>query len=110
MDDCIFCKIINNEIPASKIMEDENILAFHDINPKAPTHILVIPKKHIVNFNDLNPEDRIVNQMIGAVKKIGSMLEIPEYKVQIACGKDGGQVVFHIHIHILANSRLKSIA
>jgi len=106
----IFCKIIKGEVPAKKVYEDDFVFAFHDIHPIAPVHILIIPKKHIESINDLEEGDvEIMGRMLLAAKKIAAQLEIAEkgYKLLIRTGRDGGQEVSHIHMHLLGGARLR---
>ena len=109
MEDCIFCKIIKGEIPASKVYEDEYVLAFNDIEPRAPIHILVIPKKHIQSLATINPEEEeILLKIHKAINKIAEEKGFKEkgFRVVINCGEDGGQEVGHLHFHILAGKKL----
>ena len=109
MEDCLFCKIVKGEIPSTKVYEDEEILAFKDINPVAPVHILVIPKKHIVSLNEIEPEDQIlIGKIFTTIKKIAKDQVIAEngYRVIANCGEDGGQEVKHLHFHILGGKKL----
>ena len=109
MGDCIFCKIVEGEIPSNKVYEDENILAFKDINPLTPIHILVIPKKHIKSINELKPDDEIlIGKIFSTVKQIAKEQGISEngYRVVSNCGADGGQEVKHLHFHILGGKKL----
>ena len=109
MEDCLFCKIIKGEIPSNKVYEDEEILAFHDIDPAAPIHILVIPKKHIISLAHLEQEDEaIVGRIYGVINKIAEEKGFKEegYRVIVNCGKNGGQEVMHLHFHILAGKQL----
>ncbi len=102
--DCIFCKIINNEIPAEKIYESDNVIAFNDINPVAPVHILIIPKKHIENLNDITVEDRVIlSDLLLAAKDIAAKQGLDEsgYRVITNNGKSAGQEVFHLHMHLI---------
>ncbi|WP_195263267.1 histidine triad nucleotide-binding protein [Clostridium sp. 1001275B_160808_H3] len=108
--DCIFCKIINGEIPSKKIYEDEKVIAFHDISPEAPMHFLVIPKKHIQSVNELNEENsNIISHIFLVINKLVKELNIAEsgYRIVNNCGKDGGQTVDHIHFHVLGQRELK---
>ncbi|NLZ34009.1 MAG: histidine triad nucleotide-binding protein [Clostridiales bacterium] len=108
--DCIFCKIINGEIPSSKIYEDEEVLAFHDINKAAPIHFLVIPKKHIQSANEINSENsKIIAHIFEVISKLAKDLGISEggYRIVNNCGKDGGQTVNHLHFHVLGQRDLK---
>ena len=109
MEDCLFCKIIKGEIPSKKVYEDEEILAFHDIDPAAPIHILVIPKKHITSLAHLEKEDEeVVGKIFGVINKIAEEQGFKEdgYRVITNCGKNGGQEVMHLHFHILAGKKL----
>lgn len=109
MEDCLFCRIIKGEIPSKKVYEDEDIYAFHDINPSAPIHILVIPKKHIVSLAHLEKEDeKIIGKIFGVINKIAEEHGFKQdgYRVISNCGKNGGQEVMHLHFHILAGKKL----
>ena len=108
-DDCIFCKIIKGEIPSSKVYEDEEILAFNDINPAAPIHVLVIPKKHITSLVTMEDGDEIViSKIYKVINEIAEKQGFKEngYRVIVNCGKDGGQEVGHLHFHLLAGTKL----
>lgn len=108
--DCIFCKIINNEIPSNKIYEDDKVLAFHDISKEAPIHFLVIPKEHIESANEINSKNAdIISHIFVVINKIVKDLGIAEsgYRIVNNCGKDGGQTVNHIHFHVLGQRDLK---
>ena len=108
MEDCLFCKIVKGEVPSTKIYEDEEILAFKDINPAAPIHILVIPKKHIASLAQLDKEDEaIVGKIYGVINQIAEEQGVKEkgYRVIVNCGKDGGQEVMHLHFHLLAGKQ-----
>ena len=110
MGDCIFCKIINKEIPADIVYENEHVIAFKDINPKAPVHILVVPKKHIATFNDISPEDtELLGKIAEAVQQIAKDFNVAEsgYRVLVNVNKEGGQVIFHLHVHILGGKLFK---
>ncbi|MCY6484253.1 histidine triad nucleotide-binding protein [Clostridium aestuarii] len=109
MEDCIFCKIVKGEIPSKKVYEDDKVLSFEDINPAAPTHILVIPKKHIESLNEITDEDsEIIAHIFKVCKEIAKKLNIQEggYRIVMNCGKDGGQEVPHIHFHMLGGRNL----
>ena len=101
-DSCLFCKIIKGEIPADKLYEDDDILAFRDIAPQAPVHFLVIPKKHINGPSDITSEDE---QLIGKVIRMGGEIARQEglghYRVVVNNGEEAGQTVFHVHMHVL---------
>lgn len=101
---CIFCKIINKEIPSKFVYEDEKVIAINDINPAAPVHVLVMPKEHIESANYLDEDNiEIVGDIFLAIKKIVKELGIDEkgYRVIMNCNEDGGQTVMHLHFHIL---------
>ena len=102
--DCIFCKIINKEIPSDILYEDDDIIAFRDISPAAPVHILVIPKKHISALTDLTKEDEgLIGKIYTCINEIAKKENIFEsgYRVIVNCGKDGCQEVKHLHFHLL---------
>lgn len=104
MSDCIFCKIIAGDIPSKKVFEDELIYAFEDINPQAPTHILVVPKEHISCANDITEENsKYVAHIFEKASEIAEIAGIKEkgYRIINNCGKNAGQTVFHLHFHIL---------
>jgi len=105
---CIFCKIVDKEIPATLVYEDENYVAFNDINPKAKTHILIIPKKHIERFDILWDEENenleIVKGLFEVAYKIIKEKKLNGCNLQMNCGENHWQEVFHIHLHLLSNS------
>ncbi len=99
---CIFCKIIKKEIPTEFILEEDDVLAFDDINPKAPVHILVIPKKHIESVSDLDSENAgVAERLILGAKKIAEGKKLSGYKLVFNVGQEGGQIISHIHLHLL---------
>lgn len=107
--DCIFCKIANKEIPTEVIYEDENVVAFNDLNPTAPVHILVIPKKHIASLNDATAEDtELLGKIMLTIQKIAADQGIAEkgYRVVTNCGEQGGQSVKHLHFHLLGGREM----
>lgn len=107
--DCIFCKIINKEIPSSIVYEDDEILAFKDIAPLAPVHIVVIPKKHIEKITQISEEDEaVIGKIYTVINKIAEEQGIAEdgFRVIINCGENGGQEVKHIHFHLLGGTKL----
>ena len=106
--DCLFCKIIAGDIPSTKVYEDETVYAFRDINPQAPTHILVIPKAHIASVNELTAENSaVVSHIFEVIPKIAAAENLTGgYRVVSNCGKDAGQTVFHLHFHILGGKEL----
>ncbi|MCW4153322.1 MULTISPECIES: histidine triad nucleotide-binding protein [Halomonadaceae] len=102
--DCLFCKIINREIPADIVYEDEHVLAFNDINPQAPTHQLIIPKKHIATLNDIHADDlATVGRLQYTAAKLAQEQGFADdgYRVVMNCNEMGGQTVYHIHMHLL---------
>ncbi|WP_138204757.1 histidine triad nucleotide-binding protein [Haloimpatiens lingqiaonensis] len=110
MENCIFCKIAKGDIPCSKVYEDEKILAFKDIEPQAPIHILIIPKHHIESLNSLSEEDAdIVTYIFMKAKQLAKDLGVAEsgYRIVNNCGEDGGQTVKHLHFHMLAGRNLQ---
>ncbi len=109
--DCIFCKICNKEIPSKTIYEDDRILAFYDIDPKAPVHFLVIPKEHISGASALNADNAdVVAYIYAKIAEITKELGIASYRVVTNCGEDAGQTVFHLHFHVLAGGPLGEMA
>lgn len=108
MEDCLFCKIVKGEIPSEKVYEDEEILAFRDIHPKAPVHILVIPKKHIASAKEIEIEDEaLIGKIYTAIKKIAQKEGLKNgYRIVNNCGEDGGQEVMHLHFHLLGGKKL----
>ena len=107
--DCLFCKIINKEIPSDIVYEDDDVLAFNDIDPKAPVHVLVIPKKHIASLNELTEADSaLLMKIMLVIKKIAQDKNIAEsgYRVVNNCGEQGGQTVGHLHFHLLGGREM----
>ena len=106
MEDCIFCKIINKEIPGSIVYENDKVLAFNDINPQAPIHIIVVPKKHVKSVMEADKE--MSGDIINAIQEIAKKMNIDKtgFRVITNCGKDAGQTVNHLHFHILAGKKL----
>ena len=107
--DCIFCKIIRKEAPSKIVFEDDKVMAFHDINPNAPVHVLVIPKEHIYSLNQVNEENsEVVAYIFELIPKLAKKLGVDEsgYRVVVNCGKDSGMVVGHLHFHILGGETL----
>lgn len=110
MENCIFCKIVNGEIPSKKLYEDDKVYAFYDINPEAPVHFLVIPKEHIESVNALdNKNVSIVSHVFTIINKLAKELNIADngYRIVNNCGEDGGQTVQHIHFHVLGGRSLQ---
>ena len=108
--DCLFCKIAAGEIPAKLLYEDDFVVVFDDINPQAPHHKLIIPRKHIATLNDLSGEDAVlIGHMAEAAKKMAKNLGIAEegYRFLMNCNRGAGQTVFHIHAHLLGGRQMK---
>lgn len=102
--DCIFCGIVNNDIPSKKVYEDDKVVAFEDINPAAPVHIVIVPRKHISSLMDINDEDaNLIGHIFMIAKKIAIEKNISEngFRIVCNCGEDGGQTVKHLHFHLL---------
>jgi histidine triad (HIT) family protein len=107
--DCLFCRIVSRQIPASVVYEDERVLAFNDINPQAPTHVLVIPKRHIPSLNDLLPgDDAVVGELARRAAAIAAERGIADggYRTVFNTNRDAGQTVFHIHLHLIGGRPL----
>ncbi len=104
---CIFCKIIAGQIPCQKAFEDEELLAFHDINPWAPVHVLIIPKRHIASLTDAGPEhNALLGRMLGLAPQLMRELGVNNgFRTVINTGKDGGQEVYHLHMHVMGGPR-----
>lgn len=107
MSDCLFCKIVNKEIKSDIVYEDNDIIAFNDVNPQAPVHILIIPKQHIPTFNDIN-DYTILGKIANTIQKIAKDKKIDQagYRIVINCNKMSGQAVFHLHYHLLGGREL----
>lgn len=109
MEDCLFCKIIEKQIPSEIIYEDEKILAFKDIDPKAPIHVLIIPKEHISTLNDVNKEhSEVISEILLVAKSLAKDFGIDDkgYRTVINCNGEGGQAVYHIHLHLLGGRQM----
>ncbi len=107
--DCIFCKIVVGEIPSDTVYQDEEIIAFRDINPQAPVHIIIIPRKHIASLSDLSEsESALVGRMVAVANRLAKDEGIADkgYRVVINCGKEGGQLVPHLHLHLVGGRQL----
>jgi histidine triad (HIT) family protein len=104
MSDCLFCRIVKREIPASIVYEDDEVLAFNDINPQAPTHVLLVPKRHIASLNDLQAEDdSIVGELVRRAAALAKERGLSErgFRTVFNTNREAGQTVFHIHLHLL---------
>lgn len=107
--DCLFCKIIARQIPASIVYEDERMLAFNDINPQAPTHVLVLPRRHIATLNDLTAgDDALIGELVRTAAAIAKKNGHADggYRTVFNCNADAGQTVFHIHLHVLGGREM----
>ncbi len=110
MSDCLFCKIVKGEIPCTKVYEDDNVLAFDDIHPMAPVHVIVIPKRHLSTLLDIDVQNiSLAGNFISAAQKIAQIKGIAEkgFRTVINCNDEGGQVVFHLHMHLLGGRKLQ---
>ena len=106
MADCIFCKIINKEIPTQFIYEDDEMVAFNDIHPRAKTHVLIVPRKHIETIKDLKEDEQdelLVGKMVLAARDIAKKKKLDGYNLVFNVGRSAGQIVFHIHLHLMSN-------
>jgi histidine triad (HIT) family protein len=109
MSDCIFCKIIAGEIPADIVYQDDLVIGFRDLNPQAPTHVLLIPRKHIATINNIEAEDEaIVGRLLSAAKQVAKQEGLAEdgYRIVMNCNEAAGQTVFHIHLHLLGGRNM----
>lgn len=106
MSNCIFCKIANGDIPANKVYEDDKILCFHDLNPQAPTHVLIIPKVHIETLSHVKPEhSSVLGYIFEKIPEIAKKLDLNSengFRICVNCGESAGQTVFHLHFHLLS--------
>jgi histidine triad (HIT) family protein len=107
MTDCLFCKMVNGEIKPDVVFEDDKVLAFHDIDPKAPVHILIIPKRHISTLNDLDDAE-LGGQLLLTAAKLAKQLGLADdgYRTVFNCNQHGGQAVYHLHLHLLAGRQM----
>ncbi|HYW04305.1 MAG TPA: histidine triad nucleotide-binding protein [Gammaproteobacteria bacterium] len=109
MTECIFCGIVSGDIPSDIVYEDEHVVAFRDINPQAPVHVLVIPRRHVDNINALTPGDAdMVGRLYLAAREVACREGLAErgYRTVMNCNHDAGQSVFHVHLHLLGGRRL----
>ena len=109
MPDCLFCKVISGEIPGTIVHQDERLVAFRDIDPKAPMHVLIVPRRHIASLNDLQPgDDGIVGEMVRRAAALAAEHGHSErgYRTVFNCNADAGQTVFHLHLHVLGGRPL----
>ncbi len=106
--ECIFCRIVSGEVSAKKVYEDDDVVAFEDIRPQAPVHILVIPRRHIATVNDLTESDaQLIGRLVLVAKRIAAERGLAErgYRLVLNCNRDSGQEVFHIHLHLLGGRK-----
>ena len=107
--ECIFCRIVAGELPSDTLYQDDEIMAFRDINPLAPTHVLIIPRRHIASLADLTDDEiSLIGRMAGVANKLAIQEDIAEkgYRLVVSSGEDGGQVVPHLHMHLIGGRRL----
>jgi histidine triad (HIT) family protein len=112
-NECIFCKIIRGDTPSDKVYDDEIVTAFHDINPAAPTHILIVPKQHIPSVNDLKAEhENTMGHLVTVARQLAEDAGVADsgYRLIINNGPDGGQVVYHLHLHLLGGRKMKHLS
>jgi histidine triad (HIT) family protein len=110
MSDCLFCKMVAGIIQPAVVLENDHVLAFRDIHPRAPVHVLVIPKKHFATLNDLGPEDtRLAGELLQAARQVAALEGLADngYRTVINCNAHGGQEVFHLHLHVLGGRSMK---
>lgn len=109
MEDCIFCKIVNGDIPCSKVYENDRVLAFDDIHPAAPVHVIIIPKQHVATLLDVKSGQKDISEALflaaGEVARIKGVDE-KGFRFVVNCNRDGGQVIFHLHAHVLGGRKL----
>ena len=109
-EDCLFCQMVAGTIKPDTVYEDDDILAFRDIHPQSPVHVLIIPKRHITTLNDITDADTsLMGRLLLTAKQIAEKMEIAEsgYRAVISCNRGGGQSVFHLHAHLLGGRRMK---
>lgn len=107
--DCLFCKIVARDIPSERLYEDEEILAFRDINPQAPFHALLIPKIHLATLNDFQPEHaELAGRLFLVAKSLAEEHDLPGYRVVVNVNAEGGQIIYHVHMHMLAGRQMRA--
>ena len=108
MSDCLFCKIVAGNLPARKLYEDSSVVAFHDVNPVGPIHVLIVPREHVPTLNDIPEDNHILSHMGGVARKIAHDLGIDGdgYRFYVNVGRGGGQMIFHLHAHLIAGRNL----
>jgi len=106
--ECLFCKIINKKVPSDIVYEDKKVIAFKDIHPKAPLHLLILPKKHIPSVTHLEKEDKeLMGELILVAQKIAKEKKLKGYKLIINVGREGGQLIEHLHLHLLSSKPIQ---
>lgn len=106
-DDCLFCKIVAGDIDATKVYEDDDVVAFNDIQPKAPTHVLVVPRTHVADWSEAAATDPTIGaKLLTGVANVAEQLDLPHYRVVSNKGEKAGQSVFHLHLHVLGGRPL----
>jgi histidine triad (HIT) family protein len=109
-DPCLFCSIVRNEIKSNSVFSDDQVIAFRDIHPVAPTHILIVPRRHIRSMNDIRPEDEgLIGHMFTIASQLARQENIHEggYRIIVNTGPDGGQTIFHLHLHLIGGEPMK---
>lgn len=109
MLECVFCNILRGQLPAEFVYENERVVAFRDINPQAPVHVLIVPRKHIASTNEVRPEDQqLLGEMILVAQKVAQAEGIAQsgYRLVINCNEDSGQEIYHLHLHLLGGRRM----
>ena len=109
MSDCLFCDIVAGKIPSKTVFQDDDVFAFHDIQPQAPTHVLVIPKRHVTSLLELGPgDDALMGRLVRTAREIAGRLGLDEkgFRLVFNCGEDAGYSVFHVHLHLLGGRRM----
>jgi histidine triad (HIT) family protein len=109
MESCLFCRIANHELPAKMVHEDDRVIAFHDINPQAPVHVLVVPRKHIPTLNDVSTDDAaLVAHILSVASRIAEQMGVAQkgYRTVFNVNAEAGQSVFHLHLHLIGGRRL----
>lgn len=108
--DCLFCKLVSRELPGDIVHEDDRLLAFNDINPQAPTHVLIIPKQHVATVNDVS-EANLFGTLVDCARRLAAErgIDASGYRMILNCNAEGGQTVFHLHLHLLGGRQLRGL-
>ena len=107
MNDCVFCKIVAGELPSQQVYSDERVIVFHDIFPEAPIHLVVIPRTHVVDFAQLSADEELAGHLVKVATQVAQSVTSEGYRLVMNTGRDGGQTVFHAHMHILGGRSLQ---